>query len=324
MEEDERAGFDATGLIRAAADAFNAEDYDRAETLCRGILAKDPAHGNAMRVLALIDRERGKYRQAVERMDIAIGYLPGNAEAQADLGKVYEAAGDYFRAAEAFRKAAEMAPTRTDYHTRYVEALLDESHVSQGLPIVGRGSMKSYTHKVQSGFFRKYLSGPNVLDIGFRGDLPAAQPIVPAAIGIDVGYPGYDGLHLPFPDLSQDAVHSSHCLEHVDDPAVAIREWHRVLKIGGFLVVAVPHQFLYERKKVPPSLWNLDHKHFFTPGTLLALVERALAPNSYRVRHLADNDFMFDYAAPVLHSPSWGYEIEMVLERIEGPSWTLL
>src|ERR1039457_4202089 len=42
---------------------------------------------------------------------------------------------------------------------------------------------------------------------------------------------GYDGVRLPFPDASQDAVHSCHCLEHIPDYRATLAEWFRVLKV---------------------------------------------------------------------------------------------
>ncbi len=66
-------------------------------------------------------------------------------------------------------------------------------------------------------------------------------------------YPGYDGLRLPFPNDSQDAVYSSHCLEHIPNSNAALAEWYRVLRLGGYIVLAVPHQWLYERKATVPS-----------------------------------------------------------------------
>ena len=82
----------------------------------------------------------------------------------------------------------------------------------------------------------------------------------------------------------------------------------------------VPHQHLYERKESPPSLWNPDHKHFYTPAGLLHTVEAALAPNSYRVRHLQDNDFLYDYGLKPTDPSGGCYEIELVLERIAHPA----
>lgn len=185
-------------------------------------------------------------------------------------------------------------------------------------------SGKSYARRVRTGFFDRYCSGEVVLDVGFSGyDNPAGKAALPQAIGIDLDYPGYDGLHLPFRDASVDTVFSSHCLEHIEAEQDAIREWFRVLKIGGYLVCIVPHQALYEKRGNLPSRWNADHKRFYTPGSLLAMVERTLEENIFRVRHLKDNDIGFDYAlGPEVHSTGC-YEIELVLQRIAKPDWSL-
>src|SRR4029077_8433990 len=110
---------------------------------------------------------------------------------------------------------------------------------------VGTEARKTFAAKLDDGFIEKYLSGMAILDIGYKGYENDILPIVPQAIGIDVDYPGYNGRRLPFPDESQDAVFSSHCLEHVDDAKAAISEWFRVLKTNGFLIICVPHQHLY-------------------------------------------------------------------------------
>ena len=187
--------------------------------------------------------------------------------------------------------------------------------------LVGVESRKSYPAKLQNGFVEKYLSGAHILDIGYRGYDPDVVPIVPQAIGVELDYPGYDGRTLPFPDGSQDAVFSSHCLEHAEDCRAALTEWFRVLKIGGFIVLAVPHKYMYERRERPPSRWNLDHRRFFTPGTLMLRVEQALAPNTYRLRHLADNDVSYSYGVSPPDHPSGCYEIELVIEKIAEPAW---
>jgi SAM-dependent methyltransferase len=188
---------------------------------------------------------------------------------------------------------------------------------------VGTEARKTYAAKIQNGFIDKYLSGGAILDIGYKGYERDVLPIVPQAIGIDFDYPGYDGETLPFPSGSQDAVFSSHCLEHVNDAHAAIREWFRVLKIGGFLVICVPHQYLYEKRLTLPSQWNRDHRRFYTPATLMADIEAALEPNSYRVRHLIDNDLGYDYTIPPHQHPGGSYEIELVLEKIAPPLWRL-
>ena len=61
---------------------------------------------------------------------------------------------------------------------------------------------------------------------------------------------------------SVDFVHSSHCLEHMKDPARALRSWLRVVRPGGHLIVTVPDEDLYEQG-IWPSLFNRDHKATF-------------------------------------------------------------
>lgn len=60
-----------------------------------------------------------------------------------------------------------------------------------------------------------------------------------------------DGTQLAFPDNSFDLVIASDVLEHIEDEAAALREWHRVLRPGGQLLVFVPaHQFLWSQHDV--------------------------------------------------------------------------
>jgi len=183
---------------------------------------------------------------------------------------------------------------------------------------------KSYARRVKTGFFERYCSGSVVLDVGYSGyDNPEGKTALPGAIGVDLDFPGYDGLHLPFAEGSVDTVFSSHCLEHIERERDAIRDWFRVIKVGGFLVCFVPHQALYEKSRTLPSRWNGDHKRFYTPASLMTAVENALEVNSFRLRHLKDNDIGFDYAlGPGLHSEGC-YEIELVIEKIRKPDWGL-
>ena len=50
-----------------------------------------------------------------------------------------------------------------------------------------------------------------------------------------------DAQHLEgIEDGSMEFVHSSHCLEHMADPAEALGNWFRSVKEGGHLIVTVP------------------------------------------------------------------------------------
>ena len=196
---------------------------------------------------------------------------------------------------------------------------------------VGTEARRTYDEKIDSGFWARYITGPRVLDIGAKGNddsgTPlqhgAGLPVIEGAIGIDLDFPGYDGTTLPFPSDSQDAVYSSHSLEHIHDQITAIREWHRVLKVGGHIIVAVPHAHLYERRSQPPSRWNGSHVRMYTAASLLAAFEAALPANSYRVRHLYEDDRGYRYEDPPDRHAAGGYEIELVVEKIRMPAWSV-
>jgi SAM-dependent methyltransferase len=189
---------------------------------------------------------------------------------------------------------------------------------------VGIESIKSYAQKIDNGFLEKYLSGNNILEIGYQGYNAGREvvPIVENAIGIDQGYPGYDGLHLPFEDASQEAVYSSHVLEHIPYWEQALQEWFRVLKVGGFMVIVVPHWLLYEKKKDLPSRFaGAGHFRYYLPSTLLAEVQEALPLGEWRLRHMCDNDAGFDYSLPDTTHSEGCYEIECVIEKIADPAY---
>ena len=190
---------------------------------------------------------------------------------------------------------------------------------------VGEEASKTYLDNIDSGFFDKYMSGLVGLDIGGVGYLPGTTSILETARIIDLDTQGYDGITLPHENSSVDYIFSSHCLEHIptDNVLNVLRDWYRVLKIGSCMVIAVPHQYLYECKQDLPSLWNADHQRFYTPSKLLREIEDAFEPNSYRVELLKDNaeDFNYDIL-PESHS-SGCYEILLVIRKIQKPDWEL-
>jgi SAM-dependent methyltransferase len=60
-----------------------------------------------------------------------------------------------------------------------------------------------------------------------------------------------------------DFLHSTHTLEHMVDPKEALAHWIRVVRPGGYLILTVPDEDLYE-KGFWPSRFNADHKWTFT------------------------------------------------------------
>lgn len=75
-------------------------------------------------------------------------------------------------------------------------------------------------------------------------------------------------------DDTYDFVHSSHCLEHMVDPHTALRNWIRITKPGGYLILTVPEEGLYEHYNWP-SRFNGDHKWSFSIGRSKAAMPKA-------------------------------------------------
>ena len=318
-----RGAGDIAAIVDDALRLYKVGQHDVAASRCRAAIELDPVEPRALQLLGLLERRRGNPAAAIAPLTTVTRQHPRIAQGHLLLGHCLADLGRLPEAAQCFRTVLDLDPGDSGAREMLANLLNRQWAGLVGLRSVGNEAMKSYAQKLHSGFIARYLSGAHILDIGFRGHSGLQQPIVPQAIGIDLGYPGYDGVRLPFPDGSQDAVYSSHCLEHMTDPVGAVRDWHRVLRVGGFVVAAVPHQHLYEKKNRPPSSWNREHRRFFTPASLLALFEEAFEPNSYRIRSLNDNDMFYDYAiAPGSH-PVGCYEIEIVIEKIAKPSWRL-
>ena len=74
-----------------------------------------------------------------------------------------------------------------------------------------------------------------------------------------------------------DFVVSSHCLEHLKNPSEGLANWFRIVKPGGFLIVTIPEEDLYEQGTWPSNK-NLDHKFSFTIWK-----QNSWAPNSLNV-----------------------------------------
>lgn len=78
-----------------------------------------------------------------------------------------------------------------------------------------------------------------------------------------------------FGDRHSDCVFSSHLLEHIEDHKAALREWWRLVKVGGYLVLYLPHRDLYPRIGEPGA--NPDHKHDFAPNDIVEAMEDVAA-----------------------------------------------
>lgn len=71
-----------------------------------------------------------------------------------------------------------------------------------------------------------------------------------------------------FADAGFDCVFSAHTLEHIADYKAALTEWWRITKVGGHLVLYLPHRDLYPN--IGQDGANPDHKHDFHPDDIVA------------------------------------------------------
>jgi SAM-dependent methyltransferase len=123
-------------------------------------------------------------------------------------------------------------------------------------------------------FFETYLQG-KVIDIGAGKDL-----VCPWAERFDIEDGDANRITQYRTPASYDAVHSSHCLEHMTDPVAALNQWWTLIKPGGHLVLVVPDEDLYEQGYWP-SRFNSDHKATFTTKT-----EKSWSPVSHNISEL--------------------------------------
>lgn len=182
-----------------------------------------------------------------------------------------------------------------------------------GRRIESTETAKARPRREHEGFFKCYCVGKG-LDIGYGGDL-----VCPNAQGWDIEHG--DAMLLNGVDEDTfDFVYSSHALEHMWNIDIALKNWWRVIRPGGFLLLYVPHRDLYEKKLDLPSRWNIDHKHFFLPEVdeppatvgLLSQLKRSLG--KFELLRLETCSDGFSIADPHRHS-NGEYSIEAVLRK---------
>jgi len=192
---------------------------------------------------------------------------------------------------------------------------LKKKYLKGKRPVVHAETSKAKTRRIKEGFFEKYTQGRG-LDIGYGGDL-----ISPNAAGYDFEHGDAQYLN-ELKDGQYDFVYSSHTLEHLPDPALALKNWYRVLKKGGYLILYIPHRDLYEKKKTLPSRYNPNHTNFFlverdeAPDTvgIVPLIERTL--KNYELIYAKECSEGHTITDPEIHSDG-EYSIEVVLKKLK-------
>lgn len=182
---------------------------------------------------------------------------------------------------------------------------------------------KSKPRREANGFFDKYVKG-KVIDIGV-GRVDTYDGADPLTDWCDTWDKDNGDAHYMkgVADETYDLVYNSHLLEHLENPCLAISNWFRITKKGGYLIMAVPHRDLYERKKVLPSKWNLDHKFFILddwsepPNTfsLRHLIEQGLRLEKYEIVSIEVNNTCTNVSRSEEHG-NGEYQIEAIIKKL--------
>jgi len=127
---------------------------------------------------------------------------------------------------------------------------------------------KAHERRVKSGFYRRFITGKQGIDIGCgRIDTHDGLDTVSLTDCIHHDKDICDATTMEgYKDDTFDYVYASHVLEHLDDPVTAVKNWVRICKPGGVVLISLPHRDLYERKRTLPSKWNADHRYFYLPN----------------------------------------------------------
>lgn len=127
-------------------------------------------------------------------------------------------------------------------------------------------------------------------------------------------------------DEKFDFVHSSHCLEHLQDPVVAMKHWIRITKKGGHILLLLPDEDLFEQGFWPSRYSGEDHKNSWTIGkleswcpasmNLLSFLQIFLGEIAILKIELLDNTFFYHHE-PVDQTrfPLTESAIEVILRR---------
>lgn len=95
-----------------------------------------------------------------------------------------------------------------------------------------------------------------------------------------------DILSIPLPDHSVDAIMCTEVLEHIPDPLGAIKEFSRLIKAGGYLLITAPFA----------SITHFAPYHFAS-GLSRFFYEKHLPGNGFKITDLQLNGNFFEYIA---------------------------
>jgi len=156
----------------------------------------------------------------------------------------------------------------------------------------------------------KHFCIGNGLDLSYGGD-----PILPSAITVDLPRPythvGNGPLHLAgdardlywFRNNVLDYVYSSHLLEDFENTYDVLKEWLRVIKPGGYLILYCPDELTYrEHCRKTGQSYNYSHK---IKDFSLKYVKKILTDRFVNIKIVHENPLVDEYS------------FELVVQKLE-------
>ena len=193
-------------------------------------------------------------------------------------------------------------------------------------------SARANVRRARDPFFRRIFQGVGI-DIGAGPDNVASGNLFPGIVSCEAFDREHgDAAHVlqHRPAASYDFVYSSHCLEDLESPVEAIREWYALVKPDGYLVLLLPDEDLYEQGFFP-SHFNSNHFWTFTIAkrqteswsprsiNLISLIVENL-PHS-RIMRVSVEDSNYDYSLTNVDqtaaSPGAEANIETVIKKLK-------
>ena len=126
-------------------------------------------------------------------------------------------------------------------------------------------------------FSKEFARTAEVIGIDLESTLETANRCSPFGVRGDLN-------HLPFPDGYFDLVISRYVVEHLEDPGRVFREFERVLKAGGKVILATPNKYDYVSliAAITPYAW-----HRALVSRIFRVSEDDVYPTLYRANTLA-------------------------------------
>jgi SAM-dependent methyltransferase len=190
---------------------------------------------------------------------------------------------------------------------------------------------KANIRRIGSPLFQRVFRGEGI-EFGAGDDPLDRERLFPAITALEIcdSSNGNDAEHPNMNVERYDFVYSSHCLEHLRSPKTALKTWFSLVKPGGFLILTVPDEDLYEQGHWP-SRFNHSHRWTFTihkesswSPVSINILDLVKAIAHCRIIKLEVVDTNYDYACRGVDQTRGNAEaaIEVVLQKTGDTSGT--